>query len=312
MNTNFDLTFIVNAVRDEVERRIEKMGLFYRVFARGKTINSMAHKLSIKHYGGEKKVQDIIGVRIVLYFIDDVNVVYSLLKSSPNFVDESNSEIDIKLLDETEHLSIGKLADKLFMPQRLNLVFRLNEELTNDLAMALHEYDNHHLVDNTYEVQIRTIFSEGWHEVEHDLRYKCKDEDMWNYCKEESRTLNGIYASLETTESSMRSVFDSMAYKNFRKRDWTAMMRNKLCIRFDDNQLSGNLCQLMDKNDAQLGKEVFRFPRAELFPALQKLPGRLPRKMDNLVFLINRLTCHREDVLLLEPEPISELLEILG
>lgn len=308
MNTNFDLTYIVNAVRDEVERRIEKMGLFYRVFARGKTINSMEHKLSIKHYGGEKKVQDIIGVRIVLYFIDDVNVVYTLLKSSPNFVEESNSEIDIKLLDEKEHLSIGKLADKLFMPQRLNLVFSLNEELTNDLAMALHDYGNHHLVDNTYEVQIRTIFSEGWHEVEHDLRYKCKDEDMWNYCNEESRTLNGIYASLETTESSMRSVFDSMAYKNFRKRDWTAMMRNKLCIRFDDNQLSGNLCQLMGKNDAQLGKEVFKFPRTELFPALQKLPGRLPRKMDNLVFLINRLTCHREDVLLLEPEPISELL----
>ncbi|MBK7959276.1 MAG: hypothetical protein IPK03_14995 [Bacteroidetes bacterium] len=31
---------------------------------------------------------------------------------------------------------------------------------------------NNSLVDSTFEVQLRTILSEGWHEIDHDLRYK--------------------------------------------------------------------------------------------------------------------------------------------
>jgi ppGpp synthetase/RelA/SpoT-type nucleotidyltranferase len=308
---NIDLAVIVNDIRHEVEDRFERLGLFYRIFARGKTTKSIEHKLSIKDYNDEKKMQDIVGVRIVLYFIDDVGVVYELLKSMSNFIGESNSEKEIIELDKTENLSIGKLSDKIFMPQRLNLVFKMNQAQTNNLSMALSAYPNSNLIDNTYEVQIRTIFSEGWHEVEHDLRYKCKDEKMWDYCREESRTLNGIYASLETTETSMRSLFDNIAYKNFKKKDWSAMLRNKLCIRFDDNDLSKNICNILDVNESRLGKEIFKFPRAEVFDLLKGLPGRMPRKMDNIVFLLNRATINNQEIRNLEPTPISDLLDSL-
>ena len=197
------------------------------------------------------------------------------------------------------------------MPQRLNLVFKMNEEQTTNLSMALSAYPNRDLIDNTYEVQVRTIFSEGWHEVEHDLRYKCKDETMWDYCREESRTLNGIYASLETTETSMRSLFDNMAYKNFKRKDWSAMLRNKLCIRFDDNALSKDICDVLNVNESRLGKEIFKFPRAEVFDLLKKLPRRMPRKMDNIVFLLNRETLNIQEIRDLEPIPITDLLDQL-
>jgi ppGpp synthetase/RelA/SpoT-type nucleotidyltranferase len=35
------------------------------------------------------------------------------------------------------------------------------------------QYD---LVDNTFEIQFRTTLSEGWHEVDHLMRYKCKPD----------------------------------------------------------------------------------------------------------------------------------------
>lgn len=309
---NIDLTVIVNDVKHEVEDRFERLGLFYRIFARGKTTKSIEHKLSVKDYNDEKKMQDIVGVRVVLYFIDDVGVVYELLKSKSNFIGESNSEKEINELDKKENLSIGKLYDKVFMPQRLNLVFKMNEKQTSNLSMALSAYPNSNLIDNTYEVQVRTIFSEGWHEVEHDLRYKCKDDKMWGYCMEESRTLNGIYASLETTETSMRSLFDNMAYKNFKRKDWSAMLRNKLCIRFDDDELSRNISGILDVNESRLGKEFFKFPRAEVFELLKELPGRMPRKMDNIVFLLNRATINNQEIRNLEPSPITDLLDSLS
>ena len=259
----------------------------------------------------KKKMQDIVGVRIVLYFIDDVDIVYELLKFLPNYIEESNSNKDIQVLDEHTDLKIGKLSDKIFMPQRLNLIFKMSDVQTDNLEMALANYKYADLIDNTYEVQIRTIFSEGWHEVEHDLRYKCQNDQMWNYCKEESRTLNGIYASLETTESSMRSLFDKIAYKNFKHQDWAAMLRNKLCIRFDDNTLSDGISKLLDSNKDVLGKELFKYQRTDLFSAIQSLPRSIPKKMDNIVFLINRLTVRNQEMIQLEPKPISELLNQL-
>lgn len=302
-----DLNCIVNDVKKDVEERFGRLGLFYRVFARGKTLESIKHKLSVKQYGKEKKIQDIIGVRVVLYFLDDVNVVYDILKASSNYLSESNSEKDIKQIDNETKLSVGGLADKLFMPQRLNLVFRMSKSQTESLCLALEEFENSQLIDNTYEVQIRTIFSEGWHEIEHDLRYKCNKEAMWDYCKEESRTLNGMYASLETTEFAMRSLFDSIAYKNFKHKDWSALLRNKMCIRFEDNNLSDEVCALLETDDCALGREIYKYKRTSLFSLLKKLPSKLPRRMDNIVFLLNRATLNRKDIVELEPMPISDL-----
>lgn len=35
-------------------------------------------------------------------------------------------------------------------------------------------------IDDTFEIQIKTMFFEGWHEIEHDMRYK--GEELWkNY-----------------------------------------------------------------------------------------------------------------------------------
>lgn len=314
MEQRINLDLIVNSIRKEIEESLNNLGLYYRIFARGKSLDSINRKVGRKAgiYNEKKKLQDIIGIRVVLYFADDISVVYGLFKTMSNYVDESNSEKDIQELDNNTKLSIGKLSDKLFMPQRLNLIFRMSEFDTDNLKMALSNLDISDKIDNTYEIQIRTIFSEGWHEVEHDLRYKCLDDTMWDYCQEESRYLNGIYASLEATECSMRSIFDNIAYKNFKHGDWSAMMRNKFCIRFEDSFLSKNLCDLLAANNSIIGKEIFKFRREDLFVLLKALPGRMPKKMDNIIFLINRMTIKCDKIVEIEPSPISDLLNKLS
>lgn len=91
---------------------------------------------------------------------------------------------------------------------------RIPDKFSQDMRVAIKETGYEDLIDETYEIQIRTILSEGWHEVEHDLRYKCKEE--WNNFQEESRLLNGIYATLESSEWAMLTLFEKLSYSQYK------------------------------------------------------------------------------------------------
>lgn len=66
------------------------------------------------------------------------------------------------------------------MPPKLAL-------LHHDLCQKDSDYA---LTDATYEIQFRTTLSEGWHEIDHALRYKCKTD--WDKHEDEERAFNGI------------------------------------------------------------------------------------------------------------------------
>ncbi|MCO4883527.1 hypothetical protein, partial [Paraburkholderia caribensis] len=105
--------------------------------------------------------------------------------------DEKSSTIDLP-------------SDSTFSVVRYNLIFRVSEDEEHSYGRLF----NGQPIDTTFEVQIRTMLSEGWHEVEHDLRYKCKSH--WDQQQDLSRTLNGVIATLETAEWSMTRVFDEL------------------------------------------------------------------------------------------------------
>ena len=51
------------------------------------------------------------------------------------------------------------------MPERLNLVMRMTPYEQDLFNTAVQEYgDQAELIDATYEIQLRTVLSEGWHE----------------------------------------------------------------------------------------------------------------------------------------------------
>lgn len=308
---NVDFSYFERQIVDQLKDYLNHSGVFYRIFSRSKSTQSIKKKIEKKKdkYSADGcKMQDLIGVRIVFYFIDDVAIFADYLRSKDFFVDESNSERELANL----HVQNIELADTVFMPTRLNLICKIPETLIKGLKDELHSVTefNTELIDMTYEIQLRSVLSEGWHEVEHDLRYKCKDEDWWKYCKEESRFLNGIFATLETSERSMRELFSSIAYKNYKKKDGAAMLRNHLCLRFVDSDLDGWLIDLFD-NDEDIAKAYYRCDRSKIIDVLCLSQVPLVLKMMNVVFLINRIGNISDKISSKESSVIKNILDKL-
>ena len=164
---------VENELRREVEEIVSRTGIYARIFSRIKTVSSIKHKFSIKEYNEQKKMQDLFGIRMVLYFKDDIDVCRELIQRSFSVVDISEDHD----------------TATVFKPKRLNMVCELPPDIISLIdSKALEE----HFIDTTFEIQLRTVFSEGWHEIEHDLRYKRKDE--WNDDQIALRILNGIYS----------------------------------------------------------------------------------------------------------------------
>lgn len=277
-------TKVLKEIVSELESVLDKSGIMYHIFSRAKSEGSIKNKLEKKaeKYRAEgKKMQDLLALRITLYFTDDVEMVYDYLKNQPNFDSES---VDANEVDK-------------FCPKRLNLVMHVPDKYMQDMQVAINDTDYPDLIDDTYEIQIRTILSEGWHEVEHDLRYKCKED--WDNHLEESRLLNGIYATLESSEWSMLTLFDRLSYSQYKEKAWDSMLRNKMRLRFADKGLSTEIKEKMS-SDSELAKKLFRVKRSKVLKLVMEKKFSYPLTYDTVVFLINRVGVQNKDLAALE------------
>ncbi len=286
---------VLKGIVTDLESVLNKCGIMYHVFYRTKSEKSIESKLSKKaelYKKENKKMQDLLALRITLYFTDDVELVHEYLKKQPNFVNES--------VDEAE-------VDR-FCPKRLNLVMRVPEDLKEAMQEAVNETKNPDLVDNTYEIQIRTILSEGWHEVEHDLRYKCPDD--WSRHLEESRLLNGIYATLESTEWSMLTLFDRLSYAQYKEGAWNAMMRNKMRLRFVDKGLSQNIIKVLS-NDKDLAKRIYKANRCLILRTIMEKNFSYPLTYDTILHLLNRIVVKDRRLVDMEESILKKDMDIM-
>lgn len=274
---------IKDCILNDLSRRMTQSGIMFRIFGRAKSVRSLEHKMMIKgdKYRAGDKIQDMIGIRIVLYFSEDVEAMEIFL-CNDDLVDRSVDNLDVST----------------FRPQRLNLVKKIPEKYVEDFHAALPK-DYAPYLDDTYEIQIRTVFSEGWHEVEHDLRYKCKED--WEGCDFFSRQLNGVIATLETAQWSMGAIFHEMAQKNLVNGNYHAMLRNKLLLRFADDDLSEELKDYLDIHD-DIARQLYQTDRLVFLMALLNHDSPIPLLYDNVVFLINRIDIMDEGIKELESE----------
>ena len=285
----FELEAISNELKKTMIDGLKRSGFFFSIFSRVKKESSIVEKLKRKDYLEGKRIQDFIGIRIALYFPDDIEPVIDFLRK--------NFELDNKDID--------LFAEDTFRPKRLNLVFRVGKQHLDIFEQSVNRYyDNK--IDTTFEVQIRTLLSEGWHEVEHDLRYKCKDE--WESHKDLSRTLNGIYATLETSEWSMLALFHDLAYRNYKDRNWTAMIRNKFRIRFSNTPLSEKLSNFFNQN-VDIAKEIYKLDRVKFLKKLNNSKVSVPITFDNIVFILNYLYFKNEYLAKIQPSFLKEDIE---
>lgn len=317
----FDIRIIENDIRRSLEQKLQTCGIYCRVFSRSKSMDSICRKLEAgktKYSPEGKRMQDIIGIRIIFYFWEDIDVICNYLRQQPEFLEESNTYKELS--EDPAYQNIGSLStltDKLFMPTRLNLVFQMNADhtsLLHDVLSRVRSFDAR-LIDNTYEIQLRSVLSEGWHEVEHDLRYKSKNEPWWQKCETESRMLNGIYASLETSEHAMSTIFSSMAQKNLSGGHWEAMVRNHFCLHFTPPQ-SGKVniddwLSYLLSQDRKLAEKILRIHRNEVIPYILRIKKPYPITMMNILFLVNRMRLNRPEINSHEPSIIKSRLDEL-
>lgn len=279
---------IAENLKNEIEFELARAGLLFRVFARSKSSQSIQSKLAIKNYGtgiNDKKMQDLYGVRVALYFPDDSTLAQNLLKSKYEYNAES-STIDLP-------------TDATFGPTRCNLIFRLPEELAQS-SLALQKDAR---IDRTFEVQFRTVFSEGWHEIEHDLRYKCKGD--WESHNDLNRAMNGFIATLETCDWAIVKLFDDLAWRHYKAKEWLPMLRTKFRLRWQQPTLSKEIQHAFNMNN-DLAKSIFRIDRNELLSKLVLFRIDLPVTPSNIVFICNHFFLNSDCLNNLTPKPIRD------
>ena len=94
-----------------IQKKLKKSGIYFRIFARVKEAASVYRKLKWKkqeYLEKNKKLQDVVGLRIVLYYMDDIPVCKEMLKST------------FAIIEKDSHEDIPKVNE--FNPLRMNYV----------------------------------------------------------------------------------------------------------------------------------------------------------------------------------------------
>jgi len=284
------LELIERDVRDCILKDLNRSGILYRLFSRVKSGDSMSEKIVRKGYEGSGRlIQDLIGIRITTYFEDDVDLLIEYLGSRLG-----------QVALEIDRLNVGE-----FRPVRKNMICNLGPNEASVLRALQERYpDTFKHVDQTYEIQFRTTLSEGWHEVEHNMRYKCKDE--WTDFDDESRLLNGIYASLELGDNTLRQMFERMAYQNYRAGNLIGMVRNKFRLHFSMVQVRPEVISCCQQ-DATLLKDLYaKVDRRDLLRRLLGSGLQMAPSLENFILLANHMYIHDARLSSLTPDILRD------
>lgn len=276
-----ELASILDALHRELSFILDKCGFYYRLSSRVKSVASLTKKLAATDdcgcfkYNASHLLQDLFGFRILIYFIEDMPILKNLLRK--HFVPDG------------EWTKIQFQPDE-FKPISINGVFRLSDPLRERLSSLI----GGKCIDSTFEIQLRTVSFDGWHEIEHDYGYKYNN--MWQNQGEYLRRFHSILATLELCDDSMVTTLENLAYDIYsRKRhparysnvqdnfgeirtndskrstlcDWDRMIRAHFRLRINhvehsawpDQELLKQLSNLFESEDLSEGGEAYRFAK---------------------------------------------------
>jgi len=244
---------IAERIQDAIGEIFDNSGIYYRIFYRIKTEKSLSEKLTRDGYGigkDKKRMQDLIGLRIVLYYSDDLHIGQKIMQ---------DTFLMVGGWEKTEQ------QEDQFAASKINGVFRIPEEFMDNYQIPVDVLP----VDNVFELQFRTMFFEGWHEIEHDMRYKTHfaDDAFWKGNPALSRMLNCIVANLELCDWSMINLFDQLAEYHYRAKNWEMMLKSRFRLHMSDEHLSPEFCEFFDRHPVTAEK-FYHCTRSQLIECL--------------------------------------------
>ncbi len=273
LETSVRIPFKVESeLKYNITELLNRCGIFHTIISRRKTATSLEHKFRSGKYGGEKKIQDIVGIRVILYYQDDITICRHLFDEAFGEGDWVTSEND----------------DDSFTATKTNGVFRLPDYLIDQINPSAWDMS----IDQTFEIQIRTAYFEGWHEVEHDLRYKY--QDIWEGAtyKKYSRQLNSIIATLELCDDSMITTLENFSHELYREERWDEMLRMHYRIRMTDQELYPELYEVFSADSKAYGKKLYKCSREKLILQLANIRRVIPISVNMVVAVLNDTVFH--------------------
>lgn len=174
-----------DAIIFTLERIISKNEVrLFKLEGRVKDLNSIKEKMIRKGYQGNlDDVEDICGVRIICYYLTDMDLLENLIKKE--FVIESKSDKQ------------KEADDDRFGYQSRHYIVTLKEHwLTNPLFS---DYKGLKI-----EIQLRTMLMHTWAAISHALLYKHESDAP----KEIKRRLNRLSALIELADEQFNSIKD--------------------------------------------------------------------------------------------------------
>ena len=259
-----------------VEDRLKQSGLYYLLFSRIKTAQSLENKFKRKAYNQNKKIQDLIGLRIDVYFEDDLRICRDILRQLFELVEWSESE----------------QSDMEFKPTKINGVFKLPYYLMRQISEETWDM----CIDSTVEIQLKTVFFEGWHEIEHDMKYK--GGELWSGKSSFSRYFNSILATLELCDKSLVNLFENLGHDLYKEGNWAGMMKAHYRIKMEERQMYPEVQEILDNDHSEdnIGKILFKTKRSVLVEELLRQPRPVPINVNTITALINQAVIHDDSL----------------
>lgn len=262
--------------------KLNNAGIYFNSTSRIKSESSLLHKLETGKYSmqeGGRKIQDIIGIRINLFYLEDMDICEKILEET-------------FLLD---NWSKTKNEENKFEAQKCNGVFRIPSKYLRNIPASVWNKP----FDQTFEVQLRTVLFEGWHEIEHEMRYKyklgsdSKETDLWTGHEDLSRVMNSIIANLELCDWSIMQIFNSIHDSQYKEKNWENAIRSKYRLRITQDPLKPELREYLD-NNPDIVAQFHTVSKRELVEILLNKKSHKELTPDRVIYLINKEIVHNE------------------
>ena len=262
--------------------KLNNAGIYFNSTSRIKSESSLLHKLETGKYSmqeGGRKIQDIIGIRINLFYLEDMDICEKILEET-------------FLLD---NWSKTKNEENKFEAQKCNGVFRIPSKYLRNIPASVWNKP----FDQTFEVQLRTVLFEGWHEIEHEMRYKyklgsdSKETDLWTGHEDLSRVMNSIIANLELCDWSILQIFNSIHDSQYKEKNWENAIRSKYRLRITQDPLKPELREYLD-NNPDIVAQFHTVSKRELVEILLNKKYHKELTPDRVIYLINKEIVHNE------------------